>query len=257
LIDSFRATPGVEVVVFNHPRNLHTGFQPFARTNFNRITGEARWPFDFRVDAMELVNSSAQQSDYMSVFEDWFALLNAGHRIVAVGSSDGHDVSRYIVGQGRTYIECADGDVSKLDVAAACRNLKAGRAYVSMGLLPIMTVNNTFGVGALVTNATATLKINVRVLAPSWIAADRIELFANGIKIRTATISSRTGERRGGGGAMGDSATAARRPSHRHCHRPGQNVSALADREAVSVRIAPLDLPRDRRDQSDLGGCGC
>jgi hypothetical protein len=197
LIDSFRATPGVEVVVFNHPRNLHTGFQPFARTNFNRITGEARWPFDFRVDAMELVNSSAQQSDYMSVFEDWFALLNAGHRIVAVGSSDGHDVSRYIVGQGRTYIECDDRDVSKLDVAAACRNLKAGRAYVSMGLLPIMTVNNTFGVGALVTNATATLRINVRVLAPSWIAADRIELFANGIKIRSATISSRPGRERG------------------------------------------------------------
>ena len=72
----------------------------------------------------------------MSVFEDWFALLNAGHRIVAVGSSDGHDVSRYIVGQGRTYIECDDRDVAKLDVEAACRNLKAGRAYVSMGCCP-------------------------------------------------------------------------------------------------------------------------
>src|SRR5688572_28359375 len=38
LLDSFRATPGVQVVVFNHPRNVHTGFQPFARTNFNRVT---------------------------------------------------------------------------------------------------------------------------------------------------------------------------------------------------------------------------
>ena len=197
LLDSFRATPGVEIVIFNHPRNIHNGFQPFARTNFNRMTGEARWPFDFRFDAMELINSSAQQSDYMSVFEDWFALLNAGHRITAVGSSDGHDVSRYIVGQGRTYIECPDGEVARLDVNAVCRNLKAGRAYVSMGLLPIMTVNNAFRAGALVTNLSGVLKVNVKVLAPSWIAADRIELFANGTKVRTATISSRPGRETG------------------------------------------------------------
>jgi hypothetical protein len=189
LLDSFRATPGVQVVVFNHPRNVHAGFQPFARTNFNRVTGEARWPFDFRVDAMELLNSSAMQSDYMSVFEDWFALLNAGHRITAVGSSDGHDVSRYIVGQGRTYIECNDGDVASLDVDAACRNLKAGRAYVSMGLLPLMTINDAFRAGDLVTNAPSQLKIKVQVLAPPWIDADRVELFANGTKIRSAPVN--------------------------------------------------------------------
>jgi hypothetical protein len=211
LLDSFRATPGVQMVIFNHPRNVHTGFQPFARTNFNRITGEPRWPFDFRVDAMELVNSSAQQSDYMSVFEDWFALLNAGHRIVAVGSSDGHDVSRYIVGQGRTFIEADDNDVSKIDVDAVCRNFKAGRAYVSMGLLPILTVNDTHRAGSVVTNAPATLKVNVRVLAPSWIAADRVELFANGIKIRTATITSRP---RGEAGVAANVQWEIQRPPH-------------------------------------------
>ena len=57
---------------------------------------------------MEVLNSSAQQSDFMLVYRDWFALLNHGYRITAVGSSDGHDVSRYIVGQGRTYIACPD-----------------------------------------------------------------------------------------------------------------------------------------------------
>jgi hypothetical protein len=189
LLDSFRATPGVQVVVFNHPRNVHSGFQPFARTNFNRVTGEARWPFDFRIDAMELLNSSAMQSDYMSVFEDWFALLNAGHRITAVGSSDGHDVSRYIVGQGRTYIECNDTDAARLDVDAACRSLKAGRACVSMGLLPLMTINDAFRPGDLVTNTSSLLKIKVQVLAPSWIHAERVNLFANGTKIRSTPVS--------------------------------------------------------------------
>ncbi len=188
LLDSFRATPGVQVAIFNHPRNLHTGFQPFARTNFNRVTGEARWPFDFRFDAMELVNSSAMQSDFMTVFHDWFALLNAGHRITAVGSSDGHDVSRYIVGQGRTYIECNDAKPDALDVNAACRNLKAGRAYVSMGLLPMMTVNERFRVGDFVTNAGSTVTVKVQVLAPSWIHCDRVELFANGVSIQATNL---------------------------------------------------------------------
>jgi hypothetical protein len=183
LFESFRATPGVQVVVFNHPRNTHTGFQPFARTNFNRVTGEARWPFDFRFDAMELVNSSAQQSDWTSVLYDWFALWNAGHLVTAVGSSDGHDVSRYIVGQGRTYLEGDDAKPSSLDVQVACRNLKEGRAYVSMGLLPIVTVNDRFRVGDLATNLSSTISVNVEVRAPRWIECQRVELFANGVRI--------------------------------------------------------------------------
>jgi hypothetical protein len=183
LFDSFRATPGVQVVVFNHPRNTHNGFQPFTRTNFNRITGEARWPFDFRFDAMELVNSSAQQSDWTSVLHDWFALWNAGHLVTAVGSSDGHDVSRYIVGQGRTYLECDDTKADALNVQDACRSLKEGRAYVSMGLLPVVTVNDRFGVGDLATNLNSTISVKVEVRAPSWIDCERVELFANGVRI--------------------------------------------------------------------------
>lgn len=192
LIDSFRATRGVQVVVFNHPRNTHSGFQPFARTNFNSLTGEARWPFDFRVDAIELINSSAMQSDYMSVFRDWFALWNAGHQIVGVGSSDGHDVSRYIVGQGRTYIECDDKNSAALDVNSACRNLKAGRAYVSLGLLPIITVNEKFHPGDLVTtcNCDGETVVKVEVRAPSWIRCDHVELFANGTSICATNFSA-------------------------------------------------------------------
>jgi hypothetical protein len=192
LFDSFRATPGVQVVVFNHPRNTHTGFQPFARTNFNRVTGEARWPFDFRFDAMELVNSSAQQSDWTSVLQDWFALWNAGHLVTAVGSSDGHDVSRYIVGQGRTYLEGDDTKLDSLDVQAAARSLKEGRAYVSMGLLPIVTVNDLFRVGDFATNLSSTISVKVEVRAPSWIECQRVELFANGVRIaETNWVSSK------------------------------------------------------------------
>ena len=186
-----RATPGVRVVILNHPRNFHSNFQPFAATNFNAVSGENKRGPEFQFDAMELLNSSAQQSDYMLVYRDWFALLNYGYRVTGVGSSDSHDVSRYIVGQGRTYIEAPDGDASRIDVAGACSNLVAGRALVSMGLLAQMTVNDRFRVGDLATYVGEPVRVRVQVSAPSWISASRVELFANGVSIRTNDISPR------------------------------------------------------------------
>src|SRR5262249_9418822 len=81
LMTELRATPGARVVVLNHPRNVHNGFQPFAATNYNHVTGENRRGPEFSFDAIELMNSSAQQTDYMLVYDDWFALLNYGYRI--------------------------------------------------------------------------------------------------------------------------------------------------------------------------------
>jgi hypothetical protein len=188
LMSAMRATPNVRVVVLNHPRNVHNDFQPFAATNFNAVSGENLRGPEFTFDAMELLNSSAQQSDYLLVFRDWFALLNHGYRITAVGSSDSHDVSRYIVGQGRTYIACPDADPGRLDVATACSNLLAGHALVSMGLLAQMTVEEKFGVGDVATKLTKNVHVQVRVLGPSWVSATNVMLFANGVVLREQAL---------------------------------------------------------------------
>lgn len=189
LMAAMRATPDVRVVVLNHPRNVHNNFQPFAATNFNAVTGENKRGPEFTFDAMEVMNSSAQQSDTMLVYRDWFALLNHGYRITAVGSSDGHDVSRYIVGQGRTYIACPDTNPAQLDASAACSNLLAGHALVSMGLLADMTVDERFGVGDLATNLGEQVHVTVRVLGPSWVSATNVSLFANGVKVRERELA--------------------------------------------------------------------
>ncbi|MEY2411002.1 MAG: hypothetical protein QOF48_3672 [Verrucomicrobiota bacterium] len=188
LMSSLRATPGAQVVVLNHPRNVHDKFQPFAGTNFNPVTGDNKRGPDFSFDAMELINSSAQQSDYLLVFRDWFALLNHGYRVTAIGSSDSHDVSRYIVGQGRTYLECADAEPGRLDVAAACSNLIAGRALVSLGLLAQMIVEDRFHVGDLATHLGDEFHVRVEVLGPSWVTATNVMLFVDGVKIRETSI---------------------------------------------------------------------
>jgi hypothetical protein len=194
LTKAIRATPGVRVVVLNHPRSVHSKFIPFAPENFDAETGQFKRGVDLDFDAIEVLNSGAQQTDYRRVFLDWFALLNRGRRITAIGASDSHDVSRFIVGQGRTYLVARDEEPGQIEVGAACRNLLAGRAYVSMGLLPLITVEDRFSVGDVATELPEQVRVKVKVLGPSWVKASKVELFANGVVIREGVIeASRAG----------------------------------------------------------------
>ena len=183
LMAAIRDTPGVRVAVLNHPRSIHTGFRPFDPANFIAITGENKVGPDFTFDALEVLNSGAQQTDYLLVYRDWFGLLNHGYRITTVGASDSHDVSRFIVGQARTYISVPDNDVARIDVAAACRSLVQGRSSVSMGLLVEMKVEGKFGMGDLATGLSNDIQVEVRVLGASWVQAKHLTLYANGLSI--------------------------------------------------------------------------
>src|SRR5439155_25833855 len=141
-----------------------------------------------RANAMEVVNSGAQQTDVLRLYRDWFALLNRGTFLTPVGASDSHDVSRFIVGQGRTYIRCNDDRPGDIDVPEAVASFLAGRVLVSCGLLAAITVNDKYGPGDLVP-AAGEVKVAVRVLGPGWVTADKVELYANGCKIREVSIS--------------------------------------------------------------------
>ncbi len=190
LFRSIRATPGVEVILLNHPRNIHSNFSPTDPSHFNPVTGASKREGGLDMDAMEVLTSAALQADHMGPFRDWFALLNSGHRVTAAGSSDTHDVNRYILGQGRTYLRCPDNDAGKIDVATACRSFREGRALVSMGLLTTLKVAGQFEVGDLATNLPAKVTVEVEVLGPRWVEADRLVLFANGIPILEKKFAS-------------------------------------------------------------------
>ncbi|MDI1311891.1 CehA/McbA family metallohydrolase [Prosthecobacter sp.] len=197
LIPEIRATPGVKVITLNHPRDLHSGFIPLGGMQFNPKTGRHRQADALDIDAMEVVTSAAMQSDIHLLYRDWFALLNRGHRIAAIASSDSHDVNRFIVGQGRTYVAAKDGDVANLDLDEVWRSYKEGRLLVSLGLLAQVKVNDKFTVGDLATGLAESIKVEATVYGPAWTQADRIELFANGILIREQKIEHdhRAGEK--------------------------------------------------------------
>ena len=188
LMHSIRSVPGVQAIVFNHPRDLH-GVRPFTEKTFNAASGDNLVGPDFSFDAIEVANSGTLHSDLSRSWRDWLALLDHGYRTVAVGSSDSHDVSRFIVGQGRTYVACDDHDPGKIDRAEAVRNFLAGHAYVSLGLLTTLTVDDKFSAGDTATGLGSELHVKVRVLGPAWSRAEKVALYMNSVRVREEPIA--------------------------------------------------------------------
>jgi hypothetical protein len=183
------ALPTVRAVVLNHGRDLHSGFRPIADagTLAGGRTAEQGWRLP--AIAMEIVNSGAMMSEPLTLFKDWLALLNRGYRLTPVGASDSHDVSRYIVGQGRTYLRTDDSDPGRIDVDAAMESFRAGAVMVSFGLLAELSVDGGYGPGDVVpAGDAAEVEVAVRVLGPAWTRAERVSLYVNGEPVRTERI---------------------------------------------------------------------
>ena len=197
LLPAIRATPGVKVITLNHPRDTHSGFVPLGGLQFNSTTGKHRHADALDIDAMEVITSGAMQSDIHLLYRDWFALLNRGHRIAAIASSDTHDVNRFILGQGRTYVAAKDANPARLDLDDVWQSYHDGRLLVSLGLITTLKVDDRFTVGDLATGLGAQIHVEAVISGPSWVKADRLELYANGILIREQPIidEQRPGEK--------------------------------------------------------------
>lgn len=180
-----------QVIILNHARDVHNGFRPFGPQRHLSSAGVSKDDWMFPANAMEVINSGSEQTAIMNLFYDWFGMLNHGYSLTPIGSSDSHDVSRYIVGQGRTYIQCDDNDPSNIDVNTAIENILQGKVMVSLGLMTKIVVNEHFGPGALVPSAN-TLTVDLEVWGPGWTKADRISLYANGKLLRSEAIKDGT-----------------------------------------------------------------
>ncbi|RAJ94027.1 beta-galactosidase-like protein [Larkinella arboricola] len=176
------------VIILNHARDVHYNFRPFGPERHVSVAGLDLEGWTLPAQAMEVLNSSSQQKDIGQLYRDWFGVLNRGHWLTPVGSSDSHDVMQYLVGQGRTYIKCRDDKPGRIDVNDAVDQFLAGKVMVSFGLMPEITVNKTYGPGDVVP-AAGEVTVAVRVLGPSWSKADRVSLYANGQKIREVRIT--------------------------------------------------------------------
>ena len=171
-----------KAIILNHARDIHNDFRPFGPDHHLSSAGANTAMRVFPANAMEVMNSGSQQSYIMNLFRDWFGMLNRGFDLTPVGSSDSHDVSRYIVGQGRTYIKGNDTDPANINVDSVVTNFKKGKVMVSSGLLAKITVNDKYGPGDLAP-ASKKIAVAIEVWGPSWAKADHVSLYANGKKI--------------------------------------------------------------------------
>ena len=191
IFNSIFEKPLVKVAILNHARDLHSNYRPFGQKHHLSQTGENLDEWKLRANAMEIINSGATQTDVMQLYHDWFGTLNRGLFLTPVGCSDSHDVTRYIVGQARTYIKTKDHDPSKIETGKTIQNFVDGKVLLSYGLLTQIKVNSQYGPGELVPSS-SDLEVAITVSGPSWVSADEVCLYANGQLIRREQIRSKT-----------------------------------------------------------------
>ena len=190
LVDEIRFR-GAKVVILNHPRWSHSDVLTGLR--LNPLTGERDSYLRLPFDGMELANSCSLISDPLQLFRDWFAVLNYGENIKAVGSSDSHTVGQ-AVGQGRTYLRSSTDNPAKINIDEACQNFLAGQSSISLGIFADALVENRFAPGTIVPVRNAQVQIKFRVAAPSWVSPRRALVFLNGVMVVERAIASREGK---------------------------------------------------------------
>lgn len=164
VIQTFNRSSNKKIIILNHARDNHNGLRP--SDSFPGITTGK-----FPANAMEVMNSGSQQTDPHRLYLDWMGLMKKGIILTPVGSSDSHDVSRFIVGQARTYIR-SDADL--------VTNFLKGKVGVSFGLFTELEID---------TASEQKTNIIIKVHSPSWIKPDKVMLYANGEKIFTSMLA--------------------------------------------------------------------
>lgn len=182
---------GALAVILNHPRWPTHAEGPFGVAQLDPDTGESGMVHPY--DALELVNSETEEPDPMSLFRDWFALLNRGERVAGVGSSDSHTVWG-VVGMGRTYAQSSSDDAANLDVSEISRNIAAGRSTVSMGIFADVRLGGR-GPGELVAAADASeLPLVLRVASAGWVRPQQAIVFVDGTAVQTLDVATLAGQ---------------------------------------------------------------
>ncbi len=176
-----RALPDNPVLIVNHPSGSGFGAY-FSAAQLDRNTGtgkEGFWSDDF--DAIEVFNDSDFESNREGSVADWFALLNHGMKMWAVGSSDSHHLLSSPIGYPRTCLNFGHDDPTKLTKAIVRDKVANGPPTISGGLFMTVAGPNGEAPGAVVkTAADGTATFTVTVQAASYIDATKLEVFVNG-----------------------------------------------------------------------------
>jgi hypothetical protein len=188
------------VIQLNHPR--WGGIDFFTKTELDPLTGTStaqNYCDDF--DTIEILNSNPgwgyHDADLPgeipvgagihSVLQDWYNLLNRGHRYVAVGNSDSHCVHHNFAGYPRNYVQVPYDSPSRVTPAQVAQSLRAGRCYTTFGPVIHFRVNGE-EMGGTAEAINGRVILEVRLQSPVWILVNRVKIVVNGDVLKTVEI---------------------------------------------------------------------
>ena len=180
--------PEKPVLIVNHPRSSGFGGY-FTSALYDRASdtgSQELWSPDF--DAIEVFNDSDFEDNRKASVADWFAMLNHGKTIWAVGSSDSHHLRTSPVGYPRTCLYFGHDDPKKLSPTIVRDAVLSGASTISGGLYMTVTGPNGERPGQSVVAADGKATFLVTVEAPSFMSADTLETIVNGVTMTTEPL---------------------------------------------------------------------
>ena len=120
---------------------------------------------------------------------DYFNLLNAGWRMTATGNSDTHTRRVEASGYARNLVHVGRDDLGTFDADAFVRAVKEGRSTIDLGAFVEITARDpidgeTRSMGETLGPSGDEIELAVRIQSPTWLVADRLRVYENGLLIR-------------------------------------------------------------------------
>ncbi len=187
---AIRENPAGPFIQVNHPRGAAIGGY-FNAMGLDRETGiasrEDQFSLDF--DGIEVMNGCGAGNIERDTIQDWFGLLNKGHRKVGTASTDNHKAASGNMGYPVTFVRMPTDDPAEAQVSDFAKSFFEGRLVLSCGPFIEMKLGEA-QVGDTVQPTDNTLALQVRVEAPSWVDVDRVEVVMGGEVVLTQAIEA-------------------------------------------------------------------
>jgi hypothetical protein len=200
LFASLHETSSDIIVQVNHP-HFENGIGYFDHTSFDPATGRGDETYSDDYDALEVWNGF--DLSHPALVErnlaEWIAMLMRGRRVIATGNSDSHTISTELAGYPRTYVDTtpdpatdppADPNTPFSFAQHLLSALRAGRAFVTNGPFVDLRVGDQ-GPGRHVAPTDRRVRVELRILAPSWIEVDSVDVYLGDRIVETFPIPAR------------------------------------------------------------------
>jgi hypothetical protein len=146
-------------------------------------------------EALELLSGYWTRTDVVDQLRaDWFALLDGGYRVAALGNSDSHRINWVRAGFPRTWLRLPIDRPGEITPAMLADAIRHQRAVASTGPFVNLTVDGG-QIGDMIRPARpGRATVSITVDAPNWMTVDTLRLYTAGGTL-AATVALPSGRR--------------------------------------------------------------